>query len=133
MSNRLAATTRTFILDEHAKSLADALLAKELDVDGLRTAADSLLKVLFHDGQSTESLASAQTRIASQYRQQMDSLDAKFGAGSPESLAFRDAVLSFESATGLGTRDRPAPGARQSLRPTTTAESPASDRFCRSS
>ncbi len=133
MSNRLAASTRTFILDEHAKDLADALMANEIDVAGLRTAADSLLKMLFHDGQSTESLASAQTRIASQYRQQMDSLDAKFGAGSPESLAFRDAVLSFESAAGLGTRHTPATRTRQSLRTTTTAASPASDRFCRSS
>jgi len=140
MSKRLAVNDRIFILDEHAKGLADALLAKELDVAFLRTAADSLLKLLFPDNQrhppgSTlpESLDSAQTRIATQYRQEMGSLDAKFGAGSQESLAFRDALLSFESAAGLDARETPAPVLGKGSVRATTAESPAWDRSCSSS
>jgi predicted acylesterase/phospholipase RssA len=99
-------------LDERAKGLAEAIVDNELDVDCLRTAADSLLKLLFPEGQhnppgstAPETLTSAQDRIANQYKEEMADLASAFGPASPEALAFRDAVLTFESAAGLGARD----------------------------
>jgi hypothetical protein len=99
-------------LDERAHGLAEAIEANEIDVACLRTAADSLLKLLFKDGTHTppgatgpETLETAQDRIATQYKDEMTSLAGKFGEGSAEAKAFRDAVLTFESAAGLGARD----------------------------
>jgi hypothetical protein len=66
-----------------------------------------LLKLFFPGGTHTppgasspETLEAARFRIAEQYRSEMADLK-----GSGHDLAFRDAVLAFESAAGLGARD----------------------------
>ncbi len=72
------------------------------------TTASALLNLLFPNGShvspgasSPETLPQAQARIASQYEAEMSLLQSV-----PRSAnAFRDAVLAFETAAGLGARD----------------------------
>jgi hypothetical protein len=99
---------RVALLDVRADGLRDAILAGEIDVPALGITADSLLKLFFPGGSHTppgatvpETLDEAKVRIASQYRAEMATLSGQ--AGRPE--AFRDAVLAFEAAAGLGARD----------------------------
>jgi hypothetical protein len=96
------------LLDLRASGLRDALQAGEMAVQPLADTADGLLKLFFPGGSHVppgstqpETLAEAQTRIAAQYAEEMHSL----GDATPAALAFRDAVLAFESAAGLGARD----------------------------
>jgi hypothetical protein len=99
---------RVALLDERATGLKNAMLSGDIDVPALATTADSLLKLFFPDGEhrppgaiEPETLESARDRIAMQYRSEMAELGEQ--AGKPE--AFRDSVLAFESAAGLGARD----------------------------
>jgi hypothetical protein len=97
------------LLDERADGLKNAILAGEIDVPSLAKTADSLLALFFPQGVHTppgavgpETLAAAQARIARQYSTEMAALGAAPGQSAE---AFRDAVLAFEAAAGLGARD----------------------------
>jgi Patatin-like phospholipase len=99
---------RIALLDERACGLKDAIVAGEIDVSALAKTATSLLTLFFPDGEHTppgalkvETLAAAQARIAAQYKTEMAELSAQPGQAS----AFRDSVLAFETAAGLGARD----------------------------
>jgi hypothetical protein len=106
---------RVALLDERAKGLKDAMLPgpgqapAQIDVGCLATTAKSLLKLFFPNGEhlspgaaAPEKLADAQARIASQYKSEMDALSGVAGWAE----AFRDSVLAFETAAGLGARDQ---------------------------
>lgn len=99
---------RIALLDLRADGLRQALKAGKIGVQALGVTADSLLALFFPDGShlppgatQPETLADARQRIASQYAAEMNDL----GGNTPEAIAFRDAVLAFESAAGLGARD----------------------------
>ncbi len=99
---------RVALLDSRAAGLRDAILHGAIDVPSLATTAESLLRLFFVNGEhwppgatKPETLSQAQARIAAQYRDDISALSGK--PGQPE--AFRDAVLAFETAAGLGARD----------------------------
>jgi predicted acylesterase/phospholipase RssA len=99
---------RVALLDERACGLKDAMKNGSIDTACLATMADSILKLFFPGGQHLspgatlpESVAQAQARIADQYKDEMAELDGVPG----RAIAFRDAVLAFETAAGLGARD----------------------------
>lgn len=99
---------RVALLDERAKGLKDAILAREVDVPALATTATSLLRLFFPNGThqppgatAPETLDAAKSRIAAQYAAERTALAAQTG----QAEAFCDAVLAFESAAGLGARD----------------------------
>ena len=99
---------RVAVLDTRAADLKTAIQAGAIDVAALAKTADSILSLFFKAGQHTppgatkpESLSAAQDRIAKQYYAEMTSL----GESSESASAFRDAVLAFETAAGLGARD----------------------------
>ncbi len=100
---------RVALLDERASGLKDAIINGAIDVPALAKTADSLLDLFFPDGQhlspgatGPETLEHAQKRIADQYQDEMRAL----GSDSDTAIAFRDAVLAFETAAGLGARDQ---------------------------
>jgi hypothetical protein len=104
----LGVNKRVALLDERAAGLKDAILRGEIDVPALAITADSLLRLFFPGGTHVppgatepETLAAAQTRIAAQYASEIAELSVKPG----QAEAFRDSVLAFESAAGLGARD----------------------------
>jgi predicted acylesterase/phospholipase RssA len=95
-------------LDERADGLKNAILNGQIDVPCLAKTAESLLKLFFPNDEhlspgatQPEKLISAQERIASQYADEMNALRGVPGQAN----AFRDAVLAFETAAGLGARD----------------------------
>jgi hypothetical protein len=99
---------RVALLDERANGLKDMILNGQIDVGCLAMTAASVLSLFFKDGQhlspgatGPEMLAQAQARIALQYASEMTALTN----GSVQANAFRDAVLAFETAAGLGARD----------------------------
>ena len=96
------------LLDKRAAELCEKIAAGKLPIEALQTTADALLELLFPDNVQTapgacvsETLDQAKERIALQYASEMKSL----GVGSPAAIAFRDSILAFESAAGLGARD----------------------------
>lgn len=96
------------LLDARAAGLAQAIERGEIDVDALGKTATSILSLFFEGGShlspgatAPETLAAAQKRIGDQYSDLMKRLATKPGI----SEAFRDAVLAFETAAGLGARD----------------------------
>ena len=99
---------RVELLDTRAEGLKSAMLDGEIDVTCLAKTAESLLKLFFPDGEhlspgatAPETLVQAQARIALQYEEEVSAL-----GGVPDGAnAFRDAVLAFETAAGLGARD----------------------------
>jgi len=99
---------RIALLDERAAGLKDAILQGDVDVTALAKTADSILALFFKNGEHLspgatipEKLGDAQARIAAQYQKEMTEL-----AGVPgRAEAFRNAVLTFETAAGLGARD----------------------------
>jgi predicted acylesterase/phospholipase RssA len=118
--------TRVKLLDERARGLMYAMLGGEIDITCLNTTAESLLNLFFccppgsdpcprlnrvHTSPGAtgpEKLGDAQTRISHQYSDEINTINHKFPAapGTPgASDAFRDAVLAFETAAGLGARD----------------------------
>lgn len=99
---------RIALLDARAAGLKNAMLAGSLDVDALGKTAGSLLGIFFENGYHLspgatvpESLDDARKRIAAQYQQEMTAL----GNTTGQAIAFRDAVLAFETAAELGARD----------------------------
>jgi Patatin-like phospholipase len=99
---------RIALLDLRAAGLRDALNAGTMAAQPLAETADGLLKLFFPGGSHVppgatqpETLVDAQSRIAVQYASEMQDL----GGATPKALAFRDAVLAFETAAGLGARD----------------------------
>jgi hypothetical protein len=99
---------RIELLDERAEQLQQAIAHREIDVPSLAKTAGALLKLFFQNGEhlspgavEPEKLADAQTRITAQYKAEMNMLQGIPG----EAEAFRDAVLAFETAAGLGARD----------------------------
>jgi hypothetical protein len=102
MNERLA------LLDERAEGLKEAIIAGEIDVPCLAKTASSILRLFFPDGEhlspgatAPEKLEGAQARIAAQYGAWIKELDTVPGQAD----AYRDAVLAFETAAGLGARD----------------------------
>jgi hypothetical protein len=99
---------RVRLLDSRAEGLEQAMRERRIDVTSLQTTATELLALMFPNDEhippgatKPETLQQAQIRIATQYKKEMDNLIAV--PGGP--IAFRDAVLAFESAAGLGARD----------------------------
>jgi len=99
---------RIELLDERAGQLQQAIAHGEIDVPALAKTAVSLLNLFFQNGEhlspgatEPEKLSDAQTRIATQYKVEMNLLQSVPG----QAEAFRDAVLAFETAAGLGARD----------------------------
>jgi hypothetical protein len=99
---------RIELLDTRARELQQAIARGEVDVPSLTKTAESLLKLFFPNGEhlspgalEPEKLADAQTRIATQYKAEINALQTVPG----QAEAFRDAVLAFETAAGLGARD----------------------------
>ena len=99
---------RVSLLDSRARGLKNAILQGGIEVACLAETAQSVLKLFFINDQhlspgatNPETLLQAQARIAAQYADWMKEL-----AGMPSHAeAFRDAVLAFETAAGLGARD----------------------------
>ncbi len=99
---------RVALLDARAEGLKDAILGGEIEVASLAKTAESLLTLFFPDGEhkspgatKAETLEQARSRIAAQYRQEMQTLAGVDG----RTEGYRDAVLAFETAAGLGARD----------------------------
>lgn len=99
---------RIALLDARAAGLKNAILLKEIDVPALAKTADSVLQLFFPNGEhlspgarGPETLIEARARIADQYGDEMTAL----GTVAGQATAFRDAVLAFETAAGLGARD----------------------------
>jgi hypothetical protein len=95
-------------LDTRAGELKDVMLAGRVTVDSLQAVVSELLPLFFPNNEhfppgatQPETLPQAQARIAKQYKTEMAEL-AKL-PGGPN--AFRDSILTFESAAGLGARD----------------------------
>ncbi len=100
---------RIKLLDQRASGLCWAIQNGKIDVACLATTAKSLLLLFFPNGEhlspganKPETLVDAQDRIAKQYKVEMTAL----GAVPAEAEAFRDSVLAFETAAGLGARDQ---------------------------
>jgi hypothetical protein len=100
---------RIAILDARAAGLKDAILLKQIEVAALAKTARSVLKLFFPNDEQLspgarqpETLIQAQKRISDQYRDEMSALGGVAGRAN----AFRDAVLAFETAAGLGARDQ---------------------------
>jgi Patatin-like phospholipase len=99
---------RIALLDQRARDLQHVISLGKIDVPSLANTSASLLALFFENGQhlspgatKPEKLTDAQDRIAMQYKAEMDALAAVPG----QAQAFRDAVLAFETAAGLGARD----------------------------
>ena len=99
---------RVALLDARADGLKDAILSGAINVASLAKTSQSILKLFFPDNQhlspgatGPETLIQAQDRIAVQYQGEMNALGGVPGRAD----AFRDAVLAFETAAGLGARD----------------------------
>lgn len=100
---------RIKLLDKRADELKDAILAGNIDIECLQKTATAILSLFFENGvhkspgaAQPEVLTDAQARIANQYTEETGALEGIPGA--PQ--AFRDSVLAFETAAGLGARDK---------------------------
>jgi hypothetical protein len=103
---------RIALLDERADGLKLAILNNQVGVQALGQTATSLLSLFFPDGShlppgatEKETLVDAQARIAKQYKDEIAALSGTTVDGVNAGTAFRDSVLAFESAAGLGARD----------------------------
>ncbi|HVT92709.1 MAG TPA: patatin-like phospholipase family protein [Bryobacteraceae bacterium] len=99
---------RVRLLDDRALGLKNAILAGEIDVGSLNTTAAAILRLFFPTGQHVppgssvvETLENARARIEKQYAVEISALAPIAMAQA----AFRDSVLAFETAAGLGGRD----------------------------
>jgi len=94
-------------LDERAHQLKDVILHGQITVASLQEVATQLLILFFPNNQHhppgglPETLVAAKERIAKQYASDIAALAGVDGGAT----AFRDAILAFESAAGLGARD----------------------------
>jgi hypothetical protein len=98
---------RICTLDERARELKDVINRGQITVSALQEVATQLLVLFFPNNQhhppggQSETLDQAKDRISKQYESEMKDLAGIAGAA----IAFRDAILAFESAAGLGARD----------------------------
>jgi len=95
-------------LDERAEGLKRAIQMGEIDVPSLEKTSDSILALFFPGGVHTsvgstksETLVDARARIAAQYHKWID----EFGSDQSTANTYRDAVLAFETASGLSDHD----------------------------
>ena len=106
---------RIRLLDDRATGLKDAILAQTIAPSVLQQTATALIALLFPGGEHQppgarvpETLDQAKVRITHQYREEISEL-VKAEETKPElagaAQAFRDSILAFESAAGLGARD----------------------------
>lgn len=100
---------RITLLDQRADELQKIILASQVDLTALETTSAALLHLFFKDNKHLspgarmpETLGEAQSRIATQYASEIAALG---GVVTLQARAFRDAVLAFETAAGLGARD----------------------------
>jgi hypothetical protein len=101
---------RIRLMDERADGLVRGILEGTVAVEPLQATARSILDLLFPPGVALLSPGAnvpemrevAQERIADQYHSEMEYLKDLPGAGD----AFRDSMLAFEAAAGLGARDK---------------------------
>ncbi len=96
------------LLDARATELKDAMKQGEITVESLQAVANQLLPLFFPNNEQMapgatqpETLPEARARIATQYKTEMGQLANVPGGQN----AFRDSILTFESAAGLGARD----------------------------
>ena len=97
------------LMDLRAEGLCKGIVDGNVEVNALRRTADSILSLLFPvdtelcapGAKTSESRIQAQQRIEKQYASELRSLAGIPGAAS----AFRDSMLAFETAAGLGARD----------------------------
>lgn len=99
---------RIALLDKRAKGLKELIKDGQLNVAALAATAGPILNLFFPNGEHMppgatrpETLDQARARIGRQYSDWM----AELVDGSERALAYRDAVLAFETAAGLGARD----------------------------
>jgi hypothetical protein len=94
-------------LDERARQLKEVIIHGQITVASLQEVATQLLALFFPNnrhhppGGQPETLDQAKDRISKQYESEMKELAGIAGGA----IAFRDAILAFESAAGLGARD----------------------------
>jgi predicted acylesterase/phospholipase RssA len=99
---------RLKLLDDRAEGLKQAITNNDIDVPSLEKTSTSLL-ALFFPGDThlspgatePETLTDAKARISSQYHQCISEVSDDKGVAD----AYRDAILAFETAAGLGARD----------------------------
>jgi hypothetical protein len=97
------------LMDQRAEGLCKGIVGGSVEVSALRRTADSILSLLFPvdtelcapGAKTSESRIQAQQRIEKQYASELRSPAGIPGAAS----AFRDSMLAFETAAGLGARD----------------------------
>jgi hypothetical protein len=99
---------RISLLDQRAAGLKNAIKSGAIKTDALQETATAVLSLFFPGGmhqppgaKAPETLPSALARIGHQYESEI----ADLGGTTPAAIAFRDAVLGFETAAGLGARD----------------------------
>ena len=101
---------RVRLMDKRADGLVNGILKGSVDIPALQKTALAVLDLLFPPGSTIrapgarkpEARVSAQDRLARQYQMEIRSLAGIPGAGQ----AFRDSMLAFETAAGLGARDQ---------------------------
>jgi hypothetical protein len=81
---------RIKLLDNRAKDLKEAILAKKIDVECLQTTGTAILSLFFENGvhkspgaAQPEAMVDAQARIADQYKEEMAALAGIPGASRP--------------------------------------------------
>jgi Patatin-like phospholipase len=106
----LSVNDRLALLDGRVEGLCNAIVKGEIGVPELGSVSKAVLGLFFLDGKhhppgarEDETLAAAQTRIAKQYASEIGAVEVEKGPGSGD--VFRDAILAFETAAGLGARD----------------------------
>jgi hypothetical protein len=101
---------RVRLMDKRAEGLVCGILKGSVDIHALQKTASAVLDLLFPPGSAirapgarkTESRIAAEDRLARQYQVEIRTLSGILGAGQ----AFRDSMLAFETAAGLGARDQ---------------------------
>jgi hypothetical protein len=102
---------RIALMDTRATELAALIAAGGVDVRSLQTTATTLMTKLYPAGSilppgatQPELLPAAQARIGHQYSKEIGDL-LNSASGQPGADAFRDSMVAFEAAAGLGARD----------------------------
>jgi hypothetical protein len=92
------------LFNRRSLQLKDALTTKTVLPDALRDTVGALLPLLFSVGDGTsETLDAARSRLKSQFSEEYK--DIQQGLGQPAADIWIDAILTFETAADLGTRD----------------------------
>lgn len=101
---------RVRLMDKRAEGLVDGILNGSVDIHALQKTASAVLNLLFPPGSAIrapgarklETRISAEDRLDRQYQLEIQTLAQIPGAEQ----AFRDSMLAFETAAGLGARDQ---------------------------